>query len=96
MKLVLPEFRQYCHNSGKTAAVLAILPETAYTLMLIYALMESFLSLKYIFYFRSCFLMLLPIIKDLFIKGFNLDSHIAVLNTLVKKVGGVPDLINKE
>ena len=40
--------------------------------------------------------MLLPIIKDLFIKGFNLDSHIAVLNTLVKKVGGVPDLINKE
>ena len=47
MKLVLLEFRQYCHNSGKTAAILAILPETAYTLMLIiYALMESFLSLN--------------------------------------------------
>ena len=54
-----------CLNSGNIADNLAILPETVYTLMHIYALMESSLPLKYIFYyFRTCFLILLPIIKE--------------------------------
>ena len=53
-KLVLPEFLQYCINSGNIAAILAILPETVYTFMHMYALMESNmflkgLPLKYIF-----------------------------------------------
>ena len=52
---ILYEFWRYCSDSDNITAILAILPETVNSSMLIYALMESNLSLKSIFYYNITF-----------------------------------------